>query len=468
MSLKFSQSRMVTHWGNRCILIITVSLLTVGCALNSTMNDSSSEEINLKITKKTLSNGLTVLVGENHKLPIFSFYTYYKVGGKFERDGITGASHLLEHMMFKGAKKYGEGEFDKFIEGNGGKNNAYTTNDNTVYYENLPSQHLNKVIDIEADRMQNLLLEPSSFERERNVVLEERKMRYENSDRGKLFLQMMKEVFKGTPYGTSVIGKIEDLKSVSRDEIFEYFKTFYAPNNAIIVIVGDVDTEDTISEIEKKFGDIPKSENLDQHKKEQLSKLGFDFKGKFNRHVKLKGQTPNPNFMLTFPAVKIGEKDGFILDILASIIGGGESSYYSNKYVLTSKPLFSNIYAANYTLQESGVFFIGGEVISGSSPNKARKVLTDNLSVICEESINERALQKVKNQYFIDMVSGLDTNAGVAKFVGDREFFFGDYRFYKKELEIYRSITTDELKEACSKYLVKDKHLFISIWNKHK
>ena len=451
------------------LLVITFMFAAVtGCASKSKDDqDFNSDEINLKVTKEVLPNGLTILISENHKLPIFSYYTYYKVGGKFEKDGITGASHLLEHMMFKGAKKYGEGEFDKFIEGNGGKNNAYTTNDSTVYFENLPSQHLNKVIDIEADRMQNLLLEPSSFERERNVVLEERKLRYENSDRGKLFLNMMREVFKGTPYGTSVIGKIKDLKTVSRDEIFEYFKRFYAPNNAIIVIVGDVDTKKTIKEIKEKFGDIPQSEKLDSDKEEQLAKDGFDFKGKFNRHIKLKGQTPNPNFMLTFPAVKIGEKDGFVLDILASIIGGGESSYYSNKYVLTSKPVFSNIYAANYTLQNSGVFFVGGEILAGQSLNKTRLELLNNLKVICNESINERALQKVKNQYFIDMVSGLDTNAGVAKFIGDREFFYDDYRFYSNELQTYRSITTSELKTACEKYLVKDKHLFISIWNKN-
>lgn len=438
----------------------------IGCA-SKTTKDNNTEEINLKVTKEVLPNGLTILISENHKLPIFSYYTFYKVGGKFEKDGITGASHLLEHMMFKGAKKYGPKEFDKFIEGNGGRNNAYTSNDNTVYFQSLPSQHLNKVIDIEADRMQNLLLEPESFERERNVVLEERKLRYENSDRGKLFLNMMREVFKGTPYGTSVIGKIKDLKTVSRDEIYSYFKKFYAPNNAIIVIVGDVDTKKTIKELKRQFGDIPKSENLDEYKEEHLGEQGFDFKAKFNRSINLKGQTPNPNFMLTFPAKKIGEKDGFVLDILASIIGGGESSYYSNRYVLAPKPLFSNIYAVNYTLQDSGVFFVGGELLAGEDLNKAKTDLLGNLKNICNEAITERALQKVKNQYFIEMVSDLDTNAGVAKFIGNREFYFNDYSFYQKELKMYRSITTSELKTACKKYLVKDKHLFISIWNKH-
>lgn len=451
----------------RFLLPLILVALLASCASKRFSEDNSGDEIILEVTKKVLPNGLTILISENHKLPIFSYYTYYKVGGKFEKDGITGASHLLEHMMFKGAKKYGAGEFDNIVEGNGGKNNAYTSNDNTVYFENLPSQHLNKIIDLEADRMQNLLLEPESFERERNVVLEERKLRYENSDRGKLFLTMMKEVFKGTPYGTSVIGKIKDLKTVSRDEIFAYFKKFYAPNNAIIVVTGDVDTKKTIEEIEAKFGKIPMSEGLDEYKKEQLDRLGFDFKAKFNRSIKINGRTPNPNFMLTFPAVKIGEKDGFVLDILASILGGGESSYYSNKYVLNSKPTFSNIYAANYTLQNSGVFFVGGELLSSKSLKTAETELLNNLKLACSEAITERSLQKVKNQYFIEMLSGLDTNAGVAKFIGDREFYFGDYSFYKNELETYQSITTVELKTACSKYLLKDKHLFISIWDKN-
>ena len=199
---------------------------------------------------------MIALIVPNHKLPIFSLYLFYKVGGKNEVPGITGASHFLEHMMFKGAKKFGKNTIDFIIEGSGGSTNAYTTNDHTVYYENLPSGQLPIMLEIEADRMANLLLDPDDFNKERQVVLEERKMRYENSPRGQLYLEMMQNLYEGTPYGRSVIGDIADLKSVSREQIHKYFKRFYAPNNVALVLVGDVDPKNAEKLIRERFGKI--------------------------------------------------------------------------------------------------------------------------------------------------------------------------------------------------------------------
>ena len=160
--------------------------LLAGCATSKGKEKTLSESIQLDVHEVKLDNGMTALIAPNPKLPIFSLYLFYKVGGKNEVPGITGASHFLEHMMFKGAKKYGKNTIDFIIEGSGGSTNAYTTNDQTVYYENLPSSQLEKMLDIEADRMENLLLDTDDFNKERAVVLEERKMRYENSPRGQL------------------------------------------------------------------------------------------------------------------------------------------------------------------------------------------------------------------------------------------------------------------------------------------
>jgi len=451
--------------------LVALGLFVIGCSgikkNNQRVDVGQEGQINLNVTKKVLSNGLTILISENHKLPIFSYYTYYKVGGKYETDGFTGSTHFLEHMMFKGAKKYGPGEFDRLVEGNGGSNNAFTTNDHTVYYENLPSEHLEQIVDLEADRMQNLLLEEKSFENERNVIFEERKMRYENSDRGKIYLRMMKEMFKGTPYGTSVIGKLEDLKTVSRKQMYDYFKLHYAPNNAILVIVGDVDAQKTISLIEKKYGEVPASKESEKLKEAQLKKLGFDFKNTYNREFKLKGQTPIPMFMLAFKGTKVGTPDSYTLDILGSILGGGASSYLSENYVLGKRPTLSQIYASNYTLQDSGVFFVGGELLKKTSLNSTKESLYKNLVKSCSEAITPRALEKVKNQYLVDMLSSLDTNAGVARFIGDREFYYNDYNFYKKEMDLYNAVTIESLKNACQKYLKRSSSHFLSIWNKN-
>ena len=451
------------------LLVCGFQLLFLACSVNLKSNKGTvgESEIQFDVHEKVLSNGLKLLVVENRKLPVFSYFTYFKVGSKYEHPGITGSSHLLEHMMFKGAKKYGKDEFDKLVSGNGGTNNAYTTNDLTVYYESLPSQHLEMMIDLEADRMQNLLLEAESFQKERNVVLEERKMRYENSDRGKIYLSMMNELFQGTPYGSSVIGEVEDLKTVSREEVWDYFQRFYAPNNAVIIIVGDVDHRTVFRLIERKFAGIAPNQKLEQQKKSKIDRLGFDFKVKLPKRVDLKGTSPVPVMMTAYPGIKIGERDGFVLDILSSVLGGGESSYLSRKYVLSAKPSLSSIYAANLTLQNSGVFFIGGKLLDKASLRGVQKNLPQTLKLACDRALTERAVQKVKNQYLFSIFSDLDTNSGIARFLGDREVFYGDYDFYKKEMQIYDSITLQELRQACVRYLVEQAPLDLSIWNKH-
>ena len=451
----------------KCLSAFMIVSFFVGCQSGTKLVQKEASDIALDVKEKVYKNGLKVLVIENPKFPIFSYYTYYLVGGKYEKPGITGASHYLEHMMFKGAKKYGLNIFDDIIEGNGGNNNAYTSNDLTVYYENLPSHALNLIIDVEADRMQNLLLEKNAFEQERKVILEERRMRYENSDRGKIYLGMMQNMFEKTPYGTSVIGSIKDLKTVSRDQIFEYFKNYYAPNNAVIVIAGDVDADDVFDEIDQKFGKIPPSENLQEIKDKAFVESDFEFQGKYNRWVKLNGSSPNPKFMLAYQGVKIGTNDGFVLDILSSILGTGESSYLSKEFVLNHKPKLAGVYAANYTLQESGVFFIGGELLGATNLSTFKRDLYRTVKKSCDLSITKRAVQKVKNQYLLGMVSGLDTNAGLARFIGDREVHYKDYNFYKKEMDIYDAISVDELKKKCVEYLKPERSIFLSIWNKH-
>jgi len=449
--------------------ILFLTFLLVSCSTSKTSNMSSSDGlINFDVEEKTLKNGLKVYVVENDKLPIFSYYTYYKVGGKHERKGITGASHFLEHMMFKGAKKYGVNEFDENVEGNGGNNNAYTTNDLTVYYEKMPSEHLDLMIDIEADRMANLLLEPKAFDSERQVVLEERKMRYENSDRGKIYLKMMTSMFEGTPYGTSVIGDIEDLETVSRDQIFKFFKKYYAPNNAFIFIVGDVDADHVFDEVEDKFGDLPATKNLEESKEKVLNEKGFDFKGKYGgREIKLHGTSKDPNFMLAFKGIKTGPIEAYTLDILSSILGDGQSSFLNKEYVLSRNSRAANIYAANYTLMESGVFFIGGQLLPKKGISSTKNKLYNSIKRICRKEIDQRSLEKVKNQYLVNFFDGLDTNNGIASFLGNRQAYYGDYAFYNKEMEIYNSITLEQVKAVCEKYLTRENSIFLSIWEKH-
>ena len=234
---------------NRCLLtaLSLVLALTFSCSEMSKKQpqtkSSDRPTINLDVKKWELSNGLRLLVIEDKTLPIMSYYTFYEVGGRHEGPGTTGATHFLEHMMFRGSKNYPPQVFDSTIEKLGGSTNAYTNFDMTVYYESLPSAHLKNMIEMEADRVKGLLLQPDLVDKERQVVFEERKMRYENSPEGKLYLRMMQEVFKGTPYGGSVIGEVEDLKALTPENLRSFHDNFYVPNNMVIVISGGVDSD---------------------------------------------------------------------------------------------------------------------------------------------------------------------------------------------------------------------------------
>jgi zinc protease len=440
---------------------------------SSSSEKNSGDEMNLEVKKFTLKNGLRLLVHENHKLPIFSYYTFFDVGGRHEGPGTTGATHFLEHMMFKGAKKYGPGKFDTTIEGNGGKTNAYTNFDNTVYYESLPikSGELNMVerlIDMEADRMNSLALVPAAFEKERGVIMEERKMRYENSPRGQLYLEFMQAIFENTPYGGSVIGDVADLKSLSRDQVMDYFKKFYTPDNAIIVIAGDVDADEVYKQVKEKFGPLsPSSKEMKKYRMAKDSEALYKHQGQYKRHIKLNGTAKTPMFMLGFPGDALGSREGFVRDILASILGQGQSSYLNQKYVMGKRPLLSSISAANYTLKYNGVFWISGELLRGVNLKKIEKMLLKDISRLCDTAIDERSLQKTKNQYLVGYISEVEKNAGIAHFLGMRENVFGDYSFYKKELEIYNSITTNEVKKSCKSLFNLNKHIMVSIWDRH-
>ncbi|WP_408099128.1 M16 family metallopeptidase [Peredibacter sp. HCB2-198] len=445
--------------------LLLLALLFNGCASRK-KEESLADSINLDVKEVKLENGMTALIVNNPKLPIFSLYFFYKVGGKNEVPGITGASHFLEHMMFKGAKKFGKNTLDFIIEGSGGSTNAYTTNDQTVYYENLPSSELSMILDIEADRMENLTLDEDDFNKERAVVLEERKMRYENSPRGQLYQLMMSSLFAGTPYGRPVIGDIPDIKSVTREQMHAYFKRFYAPNNVTLVLVGDVDTSKARDMIEEKFGKIPSSATVTEAHA-SLKDEEFQPKLSESKVVNQKGESPNPMFMLSYPTYKIGDQRGYALDVLSSILGSGKSSALINEYILINRPVATSMYAAHQQLEKAGFFFIGGELVRGVKLEEFRADLQKKLHGFCETEVTPRSIQKIKNNYLVDLYAGLDTNAGLAGFLGDRQQLLGDWRFYKEELRNYEKVTVEDVKSACHETFAK-KNVFVSVWNQHK
>lgn len=417
------------------------------------------------VKKYVLDNGLIVLISPNPKLPIVSYYTFYDVGGRYEGEGTTGATHFLEHMMFKGAKKYGPGDFESIIEHNGGSSNAYTTNDATVYYENFPAKMLETVIDVESDRIQHLLLEPNSFESERQVVLEERKMRYENNPDGFLYLTMMKKVFEGTPYGQSVIGEVEDLKKLSRDQMMEFFKKFYAPNNAIIGIAGDVDPEKTIELIKKYFGGIPKFQELDQIKNKLDEASRFEFKATFGKEYRLFSTNPLPKMNFGYKAVKAGEKIAYATDLAANMLSEGASSYFHKNYVAIENPKITSMSAVNYNLRFSGIFYLDLELAEGAKIDEVRDMILKDAPTFCEKGLTESALERSKNALLTSGYHSLKSNANVASSLILNEKYFGDFNYAQKEMQIYLTTKLSEVKAACREMFVKQRPIIVTIHN---
>lgn len=458
------------------ILGSTLSLGLVSCASNDVAQDFHDEgtptqlddlTLNLPFVKKTLANGMNVILLENNKLPLASIYVFYDVGGRYEYPGVTGSTHFLEHMMFKKTKNFPAEYFSQVVEGSGGNSNAYTTFDNTVYYENFPADKLSTMLDLEVERMTNLELEEGPFESERQVVLEERKMRYENKAGGQLYLKMMKEMFVGTPYGGSVIGEESDVKNLSREKMLEFYHQFYTPNNATMIIVGDINANDTFDVIKKKFESIPVAKNLKEVKEKLDHADRYKFQARLPKDVAINGQSETPMFMMAYPSVAVGVEDGYALDLLSKVLGSGESSYLSKKFVISKKPELSYIYASNYTLKNSGVFYIQGQLLDKVSFKHFENGLKKEMTSICDKSIDERAVQKTKNNLLVEMYGNLETNDGIASFIGNLDFFLGNPDKYKDELKYYNNLTAKDLVNVCKKYLNPKKALFVSVWKKH-
>lgn len=425
-------------------------------------------DLNLDVKKTILDNGMTLLHLKNSKLPIVSMYTFYDIGGRYETPGVTGSTHFLEHMMFKKTKNNPAEYFSKIIEESGGNTNAYTTFDNTVYYQNIPVSKLEEVLGLEAERMQFLELEEEPFEQERKVVLEERKMRYENKAGGQLYLRMMQEMFVKTPYGGSVIGAAKDVLGLSRKRMMEFYNTFYKPNNAIMVVVGDVEHKNLVKLVNEKFSKIPKSEKLQEIKAGLDNLNNYKFQAKLPKTVEIKGESETPMFMMAYPSVSVGNKDGYALDLLAKVLGEGASSHLNKKFVISKKPQLSSISADNYSLKNSGVFYFAGQLLDRVNYKKFKADFTTELTRVCDNAIDERSVQKTKNSLLLELYAALETNDGLAGFIGNSEFFYGDYNAYKKELEIYNSLTSKEVRDVCYKYLSPKNALFVSVWKNNK
>ncbi len=404
---------------------------------------------NCEITEEKLKNGLKIIIIEDHSSPIATFQVWYKVGSIDESEGKSGISHLLEHLMFRGSKKYPGNVFSKIVQSHGGVDNAFTTKDYTVYFQKLAPSKLNISIDLESDRMANLLLQKEDFELEKRIVLEERRQRYEDSPENLIVEEVIGIAFKSHPYRRPIIGWTEDIQSITFDDIKEHYKKFYCPNNAFIIIAGDIKKEKIIDQIRESFEGIPSCEN--KQEKKQL----YETKQYGERKIILKKQTHLPMLVMAYKVPAYPNRDSLSLEILSTILGEGKSSRLYRKLV-NEKGLVVDIGTSNSPLSRDGfLFFILASIKDKAKIDEVEKIIREEIDKIKNELSSEVEIEKAKNQVEASFLFSQDSVFGHALILGKFEIL-GSWKLINEYREDIIKISKQDVQEVAKKYLNED------------
>ena len=394
----------------------------------------------LPVERHTLSNGLVVLTHEDHSVPTITFWQWYRVGSRNESPGITGISHFFEHMMFNGSKRVPPKEYDKILESNGGYSNAFTDRDMTAYYEDVASDRLDKVLFLDSDRMASLSLLPEQLKSEIEVVKEERRLRTDNDIAGMLDEQLYAAAFLAAPYRWPVVGWMGDLNRIQRDEMVNYFRTYYAPDNCNLVLTGDFDTKTALAQIQAAFGRIPAQAPPRPPINSEPEQRG-------ERRAQVHYPAQNVSFEYGYKAPGVKSPDIYALDVLSSILSDGESSRLHQALVYEKQIALS----ANTSFQtrlDPTLFEVYVEMKPGKTAAEGEKAVDDELARMVAEGPTARELDKAKNLLEAHFVRQLRTNNGVGQELGYYELVYGDYRKMFETVPTYRAVTAADCKRV--------------------
>ncbi|OGU76214.1 MAG: peptidase M16 [Ignavibacteria bacterium RBG_16_34_14] len=394
-----------------------------------------------------LSNGMKILVLEDHSIPNANMYLFWKVGSRNEYPGITGLSHFFEHMMFNGSKNYEPKMFDIVMEASGGANNAYTSENVTVYTDWFPTSGMETIFKLESDRICFLNFDDEMIESERGVVLSERSTWLENSNYSLLGEQVQGTAFFAHPYRWPVIGYESDIKNWKKEDLQNYFKTYYAPNNCVVVISGDV----TLSEVEKLskkyFEPIPQGippRKIHTVEPEQLGE----------KRIVVKKEVASPNIMISYHVPESKSEEYYALSLLNSILSSGNTSRLY-KSLVDEKQLATAVYTDMSYSFNPFLFTIYAICNDDVSPDTLENAVYKEIDNIIEKGITDEELQKVKNQKVMEFYKSLETINGKSNTIGTYELFFGDYAKLFEAAEEYKKVTPAEVLDAAKKYFIE-------------
>jgi len=395
----------------------------------------------------TLENGMKFFVLEDHSIPNANMYIFWKVGSRNEVPGITGLSHFFEHMMFNGAKKYGPKEFDRVMEANGGANNAYTSENNTVYTDFFPSSAVEVIFDLEADRIGHLALADSMVESERGVVLSERSMYLNNSNWFKLNEQVLAVAFMAHPYRWSVIGYESDIKNWSKADLQNYFNTYYAPNNGIVVMVGDIKVNQIKKLAKQYFESIPPQEPPRPVHTTEPKQLG-------EKRLYVKKDVSSPNVMIAYHVPETKHKDYYAVDLLNSILSEGKSSRLYTA-LIDEKQLAVAVQTYYPLAFDPTLFYVYAICNKDVHEDTLEKAIYEEINKIIKNGVTEKEIQKVKNRKLVDFYHNMEQIDGKADMIGTYELYFGDYMLLFNAPDEYKKVTVEDIKQVAQKYLIK-------------
>ena len=372
------------------------------------------------IQSRTLANGLKVVVWPDHDIPNVALYTWFRVGGRNEYPGITGIAHYFEHMMFNGTSKLEPGEFDRIMENAGGSNNAYTSSDVTVYQDWFPADALGTVLELEADRMANLDFDPKVVESERGVVHSERRVSVEDEPFGLLAEQMQATAFVAHPYQFPVIGWPSDIENWKLDDLKAFYKTYYAPNNATMFVVGAVDPKDIFKRVEDLFGAIPK-----QPAPRQITTVEPEQRGE-RRIVVEKAGVQAPLLAMAWHIGSASDEDALPLSLLLSALADGEASRLHQRLV-ERDALALGVGSSRDAGFDPGLVWIYAQLPPGGDPDAVEKIIDEELARLRTEGITPEEMSKARKTMEARFWRSLQTISGKAQALGTHEVFHGDY-----------------------------------------
>jgi len=406
-----------------------------------------------------LDNGMKILVKEDHRAPVVVSQVWYKVGSSYEHNGITGVSHVLEHMMFKGTKTLGPNEFSKIIAANGGRENAFTGKDYTAYFQRLHKDRLEVSMRLEADRMRNLSLREEDFVKEVNVVKEERRLRTEDKPTSLTYEQFIATAFQSSPYHHPIIGWMDDLDNMELDDLQQWYERWYSPSNATLVIIGDVTADHVYRMAKKHFGPIPGSKIKPLKPQRETKQRG-------ERRIKVRAQAEVPYLLMGYKVpVLMTAKDAnevYALEVMAGILDGGSSARFAKELVRGTQIAVSA--GAGYNMYDriDNLFLFDGRPATGHSVEKLEQAMREQIMLLQTTLATQSELDRIKAQVVAAKVYELDSVFYQGMQIGTLETVGLNYKQLDEYVERVRAVTPEQVQAVAKKYLI-DERLTVAV-----